>query len=122
MSARINLASPANGPTRRQVIAGVAVAFGGLTVGSTEAWAGAEFDGYILGRHLELVPNERIVQAWRVAYWAPGIYAIAKFDLVEQGPRTKIVFDHRGFPNGDGEHLAAGWKANYGEPLEKFLA
>jgi uncharacterized protein YndB with AHSA1/START domain len=82
----------------------------------------ALFGGYIFGRHLELVPNERIVQAWRVGSWDPGIYSIARFELVEQGGGTKIVFDHGAFPKGDGEHLAAGWKMNYWEPLEKFLA
>ena len=80
------------------------------------------FRGHILGRHIELVPNQRIVQAWRVADWDPGVYSIAKFELVEQGSGTKIVFDHTGFPNGQAEHLAEGWKGNYWEPLEKFLA
>jgi hypothetical protein len=37
-----NLAVLANRPTRRQAIAGVAMAFGGLTLGSTEAWAAAD--------------------------------------------------------------------------------
>jgi len=82
----------------------------------------ALFGGHIVGRHIELVPNERIVQAWRVATWDPGVYSIAKFALVEQGSGTKLVFDHGGFPKGQGEHLAAGWKANYWDPLEKFLA
>ena len=80
------------------------------------------FGGYITGRQIELVPNERIVQAWRAGGWDPGHYSIAKFELVEQGSGTKIVFDHTGFPNGQAEHLAAGWKGNYWEPLEKFLA
>jgi Activator of Hsp90 ATPase homolog 1-like protein len=47
---------------------------------------------------------------------------IAKFDLVEQGSGTKIVFDHTGFPKGDAETLASGWKAHYWEPLAKFFA
>ena len=80
------------------------------------------FGGYIFGRHIELVPNERIVQAWRTAEWDPGAYSIAKFELVEQGAGTKIIFDHAAFPKGAGEHLAAGWKSNYWQPLEKFLA
>ena len=189
MSDRTNLEALANGPTRRQAIVGVAMAFGALTLGSTKAWAGAEeeishtaesihqeavfkasrqrvyealtdtkqfdkvielsgvmksgmlppgankptkissevggafvlFGGYITGRHIELVPSERIVQAWRAGGWDPGVYSIAKFELVEQGSGTKIVFDHTGFPKGDGEHLASGWKAHYWEPLEKFL-
>lgn len=182
-----NPISVVNSPTRRQLIAGIAVAFGGLALGSTEAWAetvekisrneesihqdaafkasrkrvyealtdtkqfnkvtelsGAMksgmslgtapteisrevggtftlFGGYITGRHIELVPNERIVQAWRVGNWDPGVYSITKFELVDESSGTKIVFDHTGFPKGDAEHLAAGWKANYWEPLEKFL-
>jgi activator of HSP90 ATPase len=80
------------------------------------------FGGYLTGRQIELVPNERIIQAWRAGSWDPGSYSIAKFVLVEQGSGTKIVFDHTGFPKGQAEHLAEGWKGNYWEPLEKFLA
>ena len=82
----------------------------------------ALFGGYITGRQIELVPNARIVQAWRVGNWDPGAYSIAKFELADQGSGTKIVFDHTGFPKGAAEHLAAGWKSNYWEPLGKFLA
>jgi activator of HSP90 ATPase len=80
------------------------------------------FGGYVQGRQIELVPDKRIVQAWRAMSWDPGIYSIVRFELSEQGTGTKLVFDHTGFPAGTGEHLAAGWKANYWEPLEKFLA
>jgi activator of HSP90 ATPase len=80
------------------------------------------FGGHIVGRHVELVPNERIVQAWRVVDWAPGWYSIARFEIVEQGSGTKIVFDHTGFPKGLGQHLADGWKAHYWDTLEKYLA
>lgn len=187
MSDRTTLEALAHGPTRRQAIIGAAIAFSGLALGSTEAWAGAEeeisrtaesihqeavfkasrkrvylaltdtkqfdkvielsgamqsmhlgdkpteisgevggaftlFGGYITGRHVELVPNQRIVQAWRTGGWDPGVYSIAKFELVEQGSGTKIVFDHTGFPKGAAETLASGWKAHYWEPLAKFLA
>ena len=80
------------------------------------------FSGHITGRHVELVPNERIVQAWRAGSWGPGQYSIARFELVEQGLGTKLVFDHTGFPQGQAAHLAEGWKANYWEPLEKYFA
>ena len=187
MSERNSMAAMATGPTRRQAIVGVAMAFGGLALGSREAWAEADeeisrtgesihqepvfkasrkrvyealtdakqfdkviqisgvmqamhlgekpaeisrevggafalFGGYITGRHVELVPNERIVQAWRTGGWPLGVYSIAKFELVEQGSGTKIVFDHTGFPKGEAEALASGWKAHYWEPLEKLLA
>jgi uncharacterized protein YndB with AHSA1/START domain len=82
----------------------------------------ALFGGYITGRHIELVPNQRIVQAWRAGNWPPGVYSIAKFELVEQAPGTRIVFDHTGFPKGAAETLASGWKAHYWDPLTKLLA
>ena len=80
------------------------------------------FNGFIVGRNLELVPNERIVQAWRVAYWPAGDWSLVKFVLVEQGSDTKLIFDHTGFPKGDADHLLEGWNGNYWQPLAKFLS
>lgn len=93
-----------------------------VEVSSEAGGAFSAFGGHITGRHVELVPNERIVQAWRAASWGPGQYSIARFELVEQGSGTKLVFEHAGFPQGQAQHLAEGWKANYWEPLEKYFA
>jgi activator of HSP90 ATPase len=89
---------------------------------NTPGGAFSFFGGYISGRNIELVRNERIIQAWRAGSWPPGIYSIVKFDLVEQGSDSKLVFDQTGFPKGEGEHLVEGWKTNYWAPLSKFLA
>jgi activator of HSP90 ATPase len=80
------------------------------------------FGGYITGRFLDLVPSERIVQAWRSESWHAGDFSIVKFELIDQGSGTKVVLSHRGFPDGESAHLAAGWKANYWEPLGKYLS
>lgn len=80
------------------------------------------FGDYIVGRQIELVADQRIVQAWRVASWEPGIYSVARFELTEQSSSTKLVFDQAGFPAGTADHLAAGWHAHYWQPLEKFLS
>lgn len=79
------------------------------------------FGGHIFGRQIELLPNRRIVQAWRVVDWEAGVYSIAKFELRQQGSGTKIVFDHTGFPSGLGQHLADGWKEHYWEPMTKMF-
>lgn len=80
------------------------------------------FGGHIIGRQVELVPSQRIVQAWRVVTWDAGMYSIARFELQEQGSATRLVFDHTGFPLGKAEHLAEGWKTNYWEPMRKYFA
>lgn len=79
------------------------------------------FKGHIMGRNLELVPNQRIVQAWRVVTWPEGVYSIAKFELKAQGSGTHLVFDHVGFPEGLHDSLAEGWQEHYWGFLKKYL-
>ena len=82
----------------------------------------AIFGGFVTGRQIELVPNVRIVQAWRPADWVAGVYSIARFELQRHGSGTLPVFEHTGFPKGAAEHLAQGWKLNYWQPLTKVLS
>src|SRR5580658_2494466 len=182
MSEKENPAAIVLAPTRRQAIAGVAMAFGGLAV-SRDVWgrarqAAAEsqrtgadklrtflhqeveikaspqriyevlldskqfaaftglaaeidpkaggafslFGGLIVGRNVELVPDQRIVQAWRPANWDPGVYSMVKFELKAHGSGATVVLDHTGFPEGDFAHLDPGWYERYWEPLKKYLA
>lgn len=80
------------------------------------------FGGMIVGRNVELVPNERIVQAWRPASWDPGIFSIVRFQLKSQDSGCEVILDHTGFPAGLYDHLSEGWKSHYWEPLTKYLA
>jgi activator of HSP90 ATPase len=80
------------------------------------------FGGQIVGRTIELVPDQRIVQAWRPTHWDQGIYSIVEFQLKPQSAGTLLALDHKGFPEGDFDHLEWGWHAHYWEPLKKFLA
>lgn len=79
------------------------------------------FGGLITGFNLELVPVKRLVQAWRSAAWQAGIYSVAEFELVSNGPGTTVIFDHSGFPDDAAGDLAKGWHDNYWEPLTKVL-
>jgi activator of HSP90 ATPase len=79
------------------------------------------FDGVIVGRNIELIPNQRIVQAWRPKYWSPGVYSLVKFELKPRGSEATVVLDHTGFPEGDFDGLNSGWKPRYWDPLKKFL-
>ncbi|MFI5234874.1 MAG: SRPBCC domain-containing protein [Gemmatimonadales bacterium] len=79
------------------------------------------FGGPITGRNIELIPNQRIVQAWRVANWPDGVWSIVRFELKPQGTGTRLIFDHTGFPASERDHLVAGWETNYWAPLKKYL-
>ena len=80
------------------------------------------FGKLIEGRSIELIPNQRIVQAWRPASWEPGVYSIVRFELRPHGSQTIVILDHTGFPEGDFLHLEWGWKAHYWEPLKKSFS
>jgi activator of HSP90 ATPase len=80
------------------------------------------FGGVIEGRNIEIVPNQRIVQAWRPTYWDAGVYSLVHFELKPRGAETTLVLDHSGFPEGDFDHLDSGWYLRYWNPLKKYLA
>jgi activator of HSP90 ATPase len=181
MIKRVNQDLPVHAPTRRQVIAGAALAVGSLAA-SSAAWGrtpqmkeapgnaanqmrtslhqevdfrvssqriyevfvdskqfaactgmAAEIDpraggalsmfgGLVVGRNIELLPNQRIVQAWRPTHWDPGVYSIVKFELKPHASETTIVLDHTGFPEGEFDNLDSGWKLRYWDTLKKYLA
>jgi activator of HSP90 ATPase len=79
------------------------------------------FGGAIEGRNIECVPGERLVQAWRAAAWDPGLYSIVRFEFRPEQDQTRVVLDHAGFPEAEGEHLDEGWQPNYWQPLRKLL-
>jgi activator of HSP90 ATPase len=79
------------------------------------------FGGLITGRNVELVPAQRIVQAWRSSGWDPGVYSVARFALTSRAAGTSLVLDHTGFPQGTHDHLDSGWYSHYWEPLKKLF-
>jgi len=80
------------------------------------------FGGLVVGRNVELVLNQRIVQAWRLSGEFPeGVYSLVKFVLKAIDSQTRVVLDQTGFPEGHYDHLYLGWNSHYWEPLRKFL-
>ena len=91
-------------------------------IGSEPGSAFTLFGGYITGRNLDMVPDQRLVQAWRAGGWPAGDYSVVRFLLAAAGSGCRLVLDHRGFPQGQGKSLAYGWRVHYWQPLAKFLA
>jgi activator of HSP90 ATPase len=85
------------------------------------------FSGRIEGRQIELVPGERVVQAWRFGgdhpeTWAAGVYSIVRFTLQPEGTATKLVVDHDAIPEQWEEHIASGYPTFYLSPLARYFA
>jgi activator of HSP90 ATPase len=91
-------------------------------VDATEGGAFSCHDGQIVGRTIELVAGERIVQAWRVAGWEPGLYTLVKIELSPEAGGTRLVLDQSGVPTAFVEHLDGGWHARYWKPLAAHFA
>jgi activator of HSP90 ATPase len=98
-------------------------AFTGMpaTIDPAAGGAFSMFGGMIVGRNVELVPTQRIVQAWRPTHWDPGVYSVVKFVLKPQGSGTMLILDHTGFPEGEYDSLFKGWGLRYWDPLKKYL-
>lgn len=60
------------------------------------------------GRNVALVPDARIVQAWRIKNWPEGVFSIARFELREEGGTTRLVFDQACIPDAAIEHIDGG--------------
>jgi activator of HSP90 ATPase len=99
-------------------------AFSGMpaTIDPTPGGAFSVFGGMIVGRNIELVPDRRIVQAWRPTHWDPGVFSLVRFEFTPRGVETTLIFDHTGFPAGEYDSLDLGWHIHYWDPLKKFLA
>jgi len=78
------------------------------------------FGGHIIARNLELVPNQRIVQAWRVVTWPKASTRLRDL-ILKPKAREHLVFEHTGFPEGLHDHLAEGWEQNYWTLLKKYF-
>lgn len=86
---------------------------------------GAPFSAYggkVEGVNIELVPGQRIVQAWRSADWPAGVFSLIRFDLEADGGGTRLRFEHDAMPEGAAAHLDGGWKNMYWSKLESYLS
>lgn len=80
------------------------------------------FGGDIRARNVELVPDKRVVQAWRSQAWPEGVYSIVKFELTPEGKGTKLVLDQAGYPDDAHKMLEGGWDQMYWKPMNAMLA
>ncbi len=85
--------------------------------GKFTAW-----DGYILGKNLELEAGRRIVQEWKTTEW-PAAYSssIVEFSFKEKGTGTELKMVQSKVPAEQADSYAKGWVDFYWKPLKEYF-
>ena len=91
-----------------------------------KAEVGAEYtawDGYISGKHIELVPARKIVGEWKTAEWPEG-YPPSRLELTlaVDGEGTELTMIHSEVPALQAGAYRQGWVDYYWEPMRKYFA
>ena len=76
------------------------------------------YDGHITGVNIELVPDTRIVQAWRGSDWPEGWYSLVVFSLKTVKGRARLDFTQIGVPATEYKGIYAGLGEYYWEPMK----
>ncbi len=86
--------------------------------GKFTAW-----DGYIMGKTIELEPYRRIVQEWRTVEFpaeSPDSRLEILFEAVKGG--TKLTLIHSEIPKSQVEDYRQGWKDSYFSPMSEYFS
>jgi len=85
--------------------------------GEFSAW-----DGYIMGRNLELEKDKRIVQSWRTTEFnADEPDSHIEITLQAVGNQTKLTLRHTELPPHGGQY-EQGWVESYFDPMKDYFA
>ena len=79
------------------------------------------YGGYITGKHIELVQDEKIVQEWIASDFPQGHTSTVTFILKPTKSGSKLIFTHAHVPPAQYESLKQGWIDYYWEPMKEFF-
>ena len=89
-----------------------------------KAEVGSEFtawDGYISGRNLELVPNKKIVQAWRtIEFMDDDKDSHLEIHLSADKKGCKLTLIHTNIPENQPDYEQC-WADNYFDPMKEYF-
>lgn len=71
------------------------------------------FGGSISGKFTQLIPNERIVQDWRLEDWKDGHYAKLDISLNQGTSETNMVVNFAGVPVGEEDRVRGNFEEYY---------
>ena len=80
------------------------------------------YDGYIWGKNLDLVKDQKIVQEWQTTEWPPGTPpSIVELNLRGHQGGTELTMVHCEVPADQAESYRQGWIDYYWEPLKEYF-
>jgi uncharacterized protein YndB with AHSA1/START domain len=95
---------------------------GQANISSEPGGAFSAWDGYISGRNLELVPGERIVQAWRTTKFAEDHEdSIVTITLEDRDDGALLTLSHSNVPENHLGYEQGGWDTHYFEPMIAYF-
>lgn len=77
------------------------------------------FNGYIVGQNLEVKPNARISQNWRLKNWTDLSHV--QLELKRDGKGTIVDLLHDNIPDTDYVNVQQGWNRSYLGKLQRFF-
>lgn len=81
------------------------------------------WDGYIIGRNIELVPGRRIVQSWRTSRFTDAhADSIITVTLRASARGTMLTLEHSNVPDDQRNYEDGGWEENYFQPMKDYFA
>ena len=79
------------------------------------------WDGYITGTNIELIENQKIVQAWRTSEFAENDEdSLLQITLAKVSEGTELTLKHTHIPEGQTQYLQ-GWHDHYFIPMKTFF-
>ena len=80
------------------------------------------YDGYIWGKHIELVKGQKILQEWQTTEWpADAQPSIVEIILKEKEGATELTMVHSSVPAEQAESYRQGWIDYYWDPLKEYF-
>ena len=82
------------------------------------------FDDYCHGYNIELIPGDKIVQAWHFSEdgWPADHFSICTFQFENDADKTKLIFTQTEVPEHKVKELKDGWRAYYWKPMKVYLS
>lgn len=77
--------------------------------------------GNITGEFVELIPNQKLVQRWRVKSWPDAHYSTVTFEFDEKDDCTVLNYTQTGVPDSEYEKTKEGWVINYWNRMKQVL-